>query len=219
MGIKKVKTIVKSYLEELPINEDWYKKRLEICDTCPLNSKNISKESLSITDRALIKSGICDNGNHCTACKCCIERKASVKIEECGLAKIGQKPKWNAIEVESNIDRDISVINLSPESGNFTIGKSNFDYDFGKVNSPKVSMKFQVKRKTKIEVKSFNNPCKCTVGELKQVDDNTVEFNVDISTVDFKKGINSRSLIITYYTNNLKNNTKNVNIIFKIDKQ
>jgi hypothetical protein len=219
MNIKKAKTIVKAFLSELPTGEKWYEDRLEICNSCEYNTKNIERNKLSMTDRIKISTGVCDNKNHCTACGCCIERKSSVKGETCGLTYLNMEPKWVAIEVESTLNDGISIINMNPELGTLTYGDSGFVYDFGSSSDNVLTTKFQIKNdKGKLDVKSYNAGCSCTLGEMLVIDENTVEFKVDISTVNFRKeDLNMRSMNVVYNVEN-KNFTKTINITFKVFK-
>lgn len=219
MNIKKAKTIVKAFLSELPIGEKWYEDRLEICNTCEYNSKNIEKGKLSMADRIKVATGLCDNNNHCTACGCCIERKSSVKSETCGLASIDKDPKWIALEVESTVNKDISLINITPEIGVLTYGDSGFVYDFGSSDKKIITAKFQIKdNKNKLSIKSYNAGCSCTVGEMQVIDDYTAEFKVDISTVNFRPNdVNTRAMTIVYNVEG-KNYTKSINVTFKVFK-
>lgn len=217
MSFKKAKTIAKAFTNKLPVGEAWYEKRLEICNSCEFNTKNIDKNLLSITDRIQINSGLCDNNNHCTACKCCIERKCSVKTETCGLVKIGKTPKWIALEQPSQIDETLSITNLTPEMGDISWENTGFIYDLGVTSEPKLVMKFRVSKKGGLNVISQNAGCSCTVGHVIEVDDETVEFIVELSTLNFRSGEeNKRSITITYEDRASK--TKTLQITFKCFK-
>lgn len=71
--------------------EEWYVNRLEICDSCPLNSKNIPKTKWT---KVMWMSWIA-NGfkSFCSICYCEIKAKASVGISECP----DNPPKWKEI--------------------------------------------------------------------------------------------------------------------------
>jgi hypothetical protein len=129
------------------------------------------------------------------------------------------EPKWVAIEVESTLNDGISIINMNPELGTLTYGDSGFVYDFGSSSDNVLTTKFQIKNdKGKLDVKSYNAGCSCTLGEMLVIDENTVEFKVDISTVNFRKeDLNMRSMNVVYNVEN-KNFTKTINITFKVFK-
>ena len=217
MSLKKARTIVKAFTSKLPEGESWYESRLEICNACEFNTKNTPKDKLSITDRIQINSGVCDNNNHCTACGCCVERKCSVKSETCGLEKIGKTPKWIALEQPSQLDDTITLENLTPEMGDIFWGEREFIYDLGATSNPKLLMKFRVSKKDGLNVISQNAGCSCTVGHVIEVDENTVEFIVELSTLNFRSGEeNKRSITITYEDRASK--TKDLKITFKCFK-
>lgn len=74
---------------------DWYQDRLEICKTCPKNSKNIPLRKYTLR---MWKWYILNLFKpFCSICGCEIAAKASVEIEDCALEEIGQKPKWVSI--------------------------------------------------------------------------------------------------------------------------
>jgi hypothetical protein len=218
--MKKIKNIAKAFINSLPEGEQFYEKRLEICNGCEFNSKNIPNEKLTITDRIKISTGICDNNNHCTACGCCIERKCSVKEETCGLASIGETPKWGPVTILSEHDERITVENLSEETVNFSLnsglGKSGFVFDFGKTPDPKISVSFLVSKSDGLDIKNYTVGCSCTVGEMTKIDEDTVKFDIDISTLTFRENEETtRTLQINY---NDRNKVNSFTIIFKCFK-
>lgn len=218
MGLDKVKTIAKAFLSELPVDEKWYQDRLSACEVCEYNTKNIEKSKLKITDRIKIATHVCDNENHCTACGCCIERKCSVKSENCGKLSIGLDPNWLALEVPSFVDKKISIINETPDIGKVYVNSGFFVYDVGKVNTQKVSFVFRIHKEDGIDVKNYNTPCSCSVAEMKIIDKKTVEFKLEISTKTFESNVETtRNMTITYNLND-RIGTKNINLAFKIIK-
>lgn len=205
MSLDKAKTIVKAFLEPLPVHEKWYQERLAKCEVCPLNSKN--KKKLSLADKLnianLVKKGICDSGDHCTACGCCIERKCATRTEDCGKVKIGETPEWKALDIQSEVNKNISLINMSPTVGEISVSKKEFTYDFGENDSAKLEFRFRVNRKDgKFDLKAYRPGCSCTsVDDVIKIDDNTTEFLVSVSTNSFRKGWNERKLYITHFIN------------------
>ena len=67
-------------------NKEWYKERKKICDNCPFNSKYHKK---TLFERFL--------GEYCTACKCTLRFKQSLKEAVCGKEEIGLKPEWESV--------------------------------------------------------------------------------------------------------------------------
>lgn len=218
MNLKKAKTIVKAFLEELPTEEKWYQDRLEICNSCEYNTRNILASELKLTDKIKISTGVCDNNNHCTACGCCIERKCSVKQEVCGKTVIGLEPNWVALEVESIVDKGVSAENITPNIGDLTIEGGDFIYDIHPTSDSKVSFSIQLKRKGGLDIKNYNAGCSCTVGNIETIDKDTCRMDIDISTLKFKENqLTEKTLYVTYNLPN-KINTKTIKFIFKIFK-
>lgn len=71
------------------IKDDWYYERLEICRTCPLNSKNSDPKEKTIRYKILRLLNL--NEDFCTVCGCELKAKASEEMEEC------PEGKWKQI--------------------------------------------------------------------------------------------------------------------------
>jgi len=219
MGLDKAKTIVKAFLSELPVDEKWYQDRIAACDVCEYNTKNKDKKDLRITDRIKMATGVCDNDNHCVACGCCIERKCSVKSENCGKLSIGLEPNWIALEVPSFVDKKISIINMTPEIGKVYVDGGFFVYNVGEVRDTKTTFTFRIHKEDGLDVKNYNTPCSCSVADMTTIDNKTVEFKLDISTKTFETGVETtRNMTITYNLSD-RIGTKNINLAFKITKK
>lgn len=75
------------------IKDDWYYKRLSICETCPLNSKN-SEGDHKKTFKYKFWNLLNLYQHFCTVCGCEIKAKASEELEVCSLVELDLKPKW-----------------------------------------------------------------------------------------------------------------------------
>lgn len=84
----------------------WYKNRLDACDKCEHNSKNIPigrlKPKIWFQTMLMRK-------HSCELCGCCIKEKCWMKTEICALAHNGERPKWNRLEVVTSDRRDFNV--------------------------------------------------------------------------------------------------------------
>jgi len=219
--INQVKTITKSFTTPLPEGEKWYEDRLAICNACELNTKNIDFENLSLKDKIqkqTVSKAICDSGNHCTACSCCIERKCATRTETCGLEKLGQTPKWSALETGLLSDASVSIVNLEPEKGTVVQSNKSFDFDLGTVEDETVSISFIVKRKGGLDLKDFSAGCSCTIPEYKVLDKESVQFTISINTSKFKPGVASNKTFNVNYYNKPKQ-FKTIIVNFKIKKK
>jgi len=81
----KIVDIIKLKLKNKEDLGQWYKDRLEVCNTCPFNSKNKERKNILLAWLSL-------NKDFCTVCGCTLVDKASGEFEEC------PKGKWRDIE-------------------------------------------------------------------------------------------------------------------------
>lgn len=214
-GIKKVKTIAKAFTSELPVDEKWYQDRLAICEGCDYNSLNKQPEELTFTQK-LMANNLCKSKGQCTACGCCIAEKTSVKTETCGLKEIDKNPKWHAIEVPS-ADNNI-FLEVIDNSGKVKNTGSEFLFDLGVVTSIVGNAKFLLKGVKPITFLRYSVGCGCTHPKtITQVDDYTLELDVNISTLNFREGINEKTLTVEY--KNKKDEIQKSVIRFRIIKQ
>lgn len=208
---------MKAFTESLPEGEDWYEKRMAICETCPLNSKNMAREQLSGTDKVKIDLNVCPEGDHCTACGCCTHRKASQKSETCGKKEIGEEPLWVAVEVESVNDKKVTIENITPDIGNLIEEENTIIFDAGETSKERVDFILGVNRKGNFELKNVRIGCKCTVAEPEKISDNHYKFNIALSTKDFRQGANvERSFVVEYYGD--KNEVSEITVKIKLKK-
>jgi hypothetical protein len=220
MGFKKAKTIIQAFTEPLPVDQTWYQERLAICAKCPLNSVN--KVNLTMAEKFnvanLIKKGLCDEGNHCTACGCCIERKCATRSEDCGKVKLDEAPEWRALDAPSKINPQISMENVTPEMGQIEVQDTQFDYNFGVSDKERLTFAFRIRRdEAEFKLKNFRPGCSCTsVDNISDAGKNATQFNVSVSTKGFRKGWNSRKLFITHFINSGKEEEITINI--KVNK-
>lgn len=80
-----------SYIKPLPKEEDWFKDRISKCLECPLNTKNGAK--LDTTKKEIAQILVNEDYGQCSSCGCPVERKASLKDEECP----DNPPKWGSL--------------------------------------------------------------------------------------------------------------------------
>lgn len=198
--IQKVKTIIKAFTEPLPVGKDWFEKRMEICNACERNTKNIPKGELSFADEMKKEFAVCPEGDHCTACGCCTHRKAGQKTETCGLIELGLEPKWVALEIPSKVDSKLAIENITPEMGILSSQNGLLVYNLGKVSEERVSFTIGLKRKNGLDVKSVDIGCKCTVADVRVISENEQHFDIVLSTKDFRPTMNiERSFTVKYF--------------------
>jgi len=198
MSFKKVKTIAKAFINPIPVGQDWYEKRLDICNGCEFNSANIDPEKLSFGSKLKIQSGLCDKGNHCTACGCCIERKCGSRTSDCGLSEVpGSEPKWKAIDFE--LEKSTFFIEYQGTDAIFSVTKVNdreeFLFDFGQVSANVLKTEFKIKNKNPFEVIKYEVSCGCTHPEvIERETENSYNIAVNLSTIGFREGLNEKTI-------------------------
>jgi hypothetical protein len=205
MSFKKVKTIAKAFINPLPTGEEWYEKRLEVCKGCEYNSANIDSEKLTFGSKLKIQSGLCDNGNHCTACGCCIERKCGSRVSECGLVELKMEPKWKALDIElesSDFYLEYEGTDAILTVGNVN-GKEEFLFDFGQFSANVLKTEFKLKNKEPFDVIKFEVSCGCTHPEVIEKElENSYNILVNLSTLNFREGLNEKT--ITFFLDTKK---------------
>ena len=91
--INKIYIIIRAKLRDKDsLKEEWYLSRLDICNACPFNSKNIEPDHKTI--KYYIFKYLNLFKNFCTLCGCEIKAKASEEMETCSLKDIDKDPKW-----------------------------------------------------------------------------------------------------------------------------
>lgn len=206
--LKKVKNIGDAFLNELPVNEDWYQERLKICSGCEYNSDNIPKESKTLVQKIRGVANVCPEVRWCTLCGCCIDRKAAVPGEICGIysdkkmKEQGVKPKWMPISI-SNIDEKISVIKPDDESYILKREGDFFEINLGDCKGDVVEFNYEMIVPENFEIKSINAACGCTHPQVEKIDSGHFNFNVRISLKQLiKNTISSKTANIIFINSN-----------------
>lgn len=86
--------IIKSYLKDLPTEEEWFKHRISKCLECPYNTKN-GAELKKLSHKMVEKTLADKEYGQCSLCGCPTEKKCSVLSSSCE-----DTPKrWNSLEL------------------------------------------------------------------------------------------------------------------------
>lgn len=210
MGIKKIKAIAGSYINELPVGEEWYEKRLAACTDCKYNTDNIPEEERTVLQNIRLSAGA---ARFCSICLCPIDRKCSVKTEQCALSTLTppQDPRWNRLEVESTTRDGVTVENLS-DTTKLSYNNNEYLFDFGITEEKAIECKFKVTRKNGLKILSVKPACGCTVPTINSFNNKSAILTTRISTVGFKQGLNEKTLSINYQDGNT---IKEVHIRFR----
>lgn len=214
MDYKKAKTIANAFIKPLPVGEDWYEQRIEICKGCDYNIANVPDDKVKFTDKLKVQSGVCDDKEHCTACGCCILRKCAVKTETCGRKELGLTPLWQAIEVEGDKSLSIEVLD---STGLVSHSAKEFLFDFGQSEEKVLKAHFILKAPAPIRFVKYAVSCGCThPQEIVQPDDKSIKLKVDISTIGFRVGLTEKLLTVEY--KDYRNQTKTAVVRFRVIK-
>ena len=192
----KVKNIIKGFTSGEP-TEKWYKDRMEACRTCEYNSANIepSKQS-AIT---LLKlSTICLNDSVCTACGCCISKKARVPGEVCGMSQIGLTPKWDSIEISNPIDKNF-MVTCKNEGIKLEVLQNTVAINIPfKADGNRVSFELLFTHRHSVKPISVTASCGCTTTNVASIDNKNFSTSVTVSTKGFTGLTVSKSLTCEY---------------------
>lgn len=116
--LNKIRVIAKAKFSDKSNLGDWYQKRRDICDQCPLNS--INKENKTAKDIAMVTLNL--GKPTCLACGCEISAKTSVRGATCGLVNIGEEPLWKPLpEIYEYTMDNLKIENLSSDVANLSI--------------------------------------------------------------------------------------------------
>lgn len=167
--LKKLRVIAKAKFSDKSNLGDWYQKRLDICNQCPLNSAN--KKDLSLKDKAIVAMNF--GKPSCLACTCEIEAKASVREETCGLIKLNEQPLWKALPTIEEVDFGLfKVENLNADKVKL-LPKSPLLIDYGVVKykgDTEIEISFEDKENKTTNVRATSS-CGCTVPTPRKVGD------------------------------------------------
>lgn len=213
----KVRNIIKAFSTALPKDEQWYKDRLSICGGCKYNSENVENASSKVK---LVSKTVCGGGAVCTACGCCVSRKASLKEEYCGLKErpdLEESPKWSAIELDGfKDDKNLTVEKLDnvPLSFESSTGKVVVEAE---TSEPSISFNFRLNRPGGLKVVEVQKSCGCTASHTNNNEDGSSDIKLTVSTVNFKQGVQAHKTVKCKYVFPV-DKKKEVNFLLKIKK-
>lgn len=189
------KDIVKSKYFRDKEKTSWNQKRLDICNSCPFNSKN--REKLTLKEKAMVT--VNGGADTCLACGCEIEAKTSLKHAKCPLTP----PKWDVVRtIAKTAALEIENISTTPLKVREEKGELWLDYGTIKIGQD-TDVRLELKDlKNEITDMSIQTTCGCTKTNLK---DNILEIVYDTKRV----GPFTKTVILTY----IKNNTPYKSII------
>ena len=204
-------------LGKLPRKEkdypDWYKERLEKCDGCKFNTKNIPGSVLPLNLYASKMIG----KNRCSICGCFIKQKAWSKVEECTLGEKLNPPSWMPVSIARDMDQEqskwnrLALITMDSDEFNLiTVDDKKYNTNISEDGSSfqillepidrgeDVSFSFIVESKHEISITQFKVSCGCTTPKLKVLDPKHFKFDIMLKTNGFGIGKFTKHLELYY---------------------
>lgn len=192
---------------------DWFKDRLEKCDGCKYNTKNIPNSMLP-TDLYISKML---GKPRCSICTCFIKQKAWSKTEQCAMGETKKRPDWitygqmnkdnreealwNRMELIT-LDKDLfNLISDDHEKYNTDLSEDKAGFDINLGNIPRGSdadFTFTLESRKPIQLRATHASCSCTVPKVQHLDDKHIRFNIHITCGKFGKGEFDRTMTVDY---------------------
>lgn len=188
---RKIKNIGEAFSNPLPVEEAWYQKRLEACTGCEFNSDNVEKDKKTFIHKVRDKANPCPEKRHCTACGCCIDRKAAVPAEMCGIATSteltgkGYKPLWDSVSIDS-VSGAITVIKDLDDNYDLKVTGGYFEIHLGERFGNLCDFHYEVITPKNYEIENMHTACGCTSPEVVKVADGHFKFKIRIALTQLK---------------------------------
>jgi len=208
-------------LQKLPKKEkdypEWYRERLEKCNGCKFNTKNIPN-SLIPTGSLYFSKML--GKNRCSICTCFIKQKAWSKTEECAMGETDNRPdwlpygyvtsdkdnesKWNRLELITMDSDEFNLISTDDKLYNTDLSEDGNKFLIKLNPVPKgenIKFSFILQSKHEITISKISASCECTEPDLKLVDKKHHEIGVKINTENFGLGEFVKEMRIDYTIN------------------
>lgn len=205
-------TILKKLPKRKEDYPEWYKERLEKCDKCKFNTKNIPSSILPIS---LYVSNMI--GKHrCGICTCFIKQKAWSKTEECAIGEglpmpswmaryaydyEEEKSRWNRKELITMDSDEFNVISTDEKLYNIDLSKEGdkFEIEFGNLKQGEdLKFTFILESRHDMKITAAETSCGCTSHNLSILDSKHFKFNVGIRTAGFGEGRFIKHMTVHY---------------------
>ena len=199
-------TILKKLPRKKEDYPDWYKERLEKCEGCKFNTKNVPNSMLPLSLYVSKKIG----KNRCSVCTCFIKQKAWSKTEECALGEglprpswmdrqysidfYDEKSRWNRLELITMDSDEFNVISTDDKQYNIDLSKDgkSFEIIFEPVEKGNsIRFSFVLESKHDMKITASETSCGCTSSNLNIIDSRHFKFNIEIHTAGFGIGRNT----------------------------
>lgn len=182
---------------------DWYKQRLDICNSCPKNTKNI--DNLTLKQKFIKLANT--KKDFCVECGCGVEYKTAIKSESCPLGK------WQKINTNTRTnDFNISLDDFNDIGASLVDNNKEIVLDYGKVKYKTDSeVNIVLDHNNSLKVKRVLTSCGCTTPKLDKKENRT---NLSVKYDTKIKGKANRKLEVLYAK---ENRQEILNITIKIE--
>ena len=179
---------------------DWYRRRLEACESCPRNTRNMRWRDVPLKAKLQALTGRWA----CSICGCFLREKAWMRTESCPLAEVGETPRWEALSVVT-VDRSAFDIDTDDESIGLSLSDDGhaFVVDVHDVNiGDKIPVRIRIHNELGFHPTNKHLGCGC-IGDVKYPDgpdenmDTPVEFVLDTS--NYREGPFRKSMGLEGY--------------------
>lgn len=206
-------TILKKLPRKKEDYPDWYKERLEKCEGCKFNTKNVPNSMLPLSLYVSKKIG----KNRCSVCTCFIKQKAWSKTEECALGEglprpswmdrqysidfYDEKSRWNRLGLITMDSDEFNVISTDDKQYNIDLSKDgkSFEIIFEPVEKGNsIRFSFVLESKHDMKITASETSCGCTSSNLNIIDSRHFKFNIEIHTAGFGIGRFVKHMTIHY---------------------
>lgn len=193
---------------------DWYKDRMESCEKCKYNTKNIPRQFIP-TGRLYFSKLV---GKYCCAiCGCYIPQKAWVKNEQCSIGETDERPewlpegymmndrmessRWNRMELVTVREDEFNIISTDPKKYNIDLNPDGTVFEVRLAPTKygdSTDFSFIVECKHEIEIRGVTAGCQCTVPSIDFVDPKHIKVSVHVTTERWGVGFADKPLTIRY---------------------
>lgn len=208
-----IKDILKARYTSMNENEDWRERRLEICNTCPLNSKNIDKTKWTVKLKGQV--ALNHGKDTCSACGCGVKAKTKVPHAVCGLEELSKQPLWGPIETLVD-DSTVNIQNISTTPLKTFVKDGEYWLDYGTIRyKQETDVRLSLEPKKEISNINISASCGCTVPKVEKKGN---KVNVKIEYDTKRIGKFTKTVVLSYVIDKTKKLKKVFKITGKVEK-
>lgn len=201
-----------SYIKPLPKDEDWFKDRISKCLECPLNTKNGAQ--LDSAKKKVATVLVNEEYGQCSLCGCPVERKASLKDEECP----DNPPKWGSLVTKPaqgvtsitdmfSVECESGIESIKTVGGTFVVNALDVEKD--------LFLTFKVNTNFKGKVLKFIAGCPaCTKGSIEKKEQ---YYLIKVKVVKEDKGRHSVAFNVTFDREGIVGRASVISLQFKVN--